>query len=84
MVGAVGIENTTRRNFKDLEGMLGNAEALKRNNWECKGILIGPLMASRFSRPSRFRHCVFASLSKSLSRLRAQISRRGWQADVTS
>jgi hypothetical protein len=48
MVGAVGIENTTRRNFKDLEGMLGNAKALKRNNWECKGILIGPLMAPRF------------------------------------
>ena len=35
----VGVENTTRRNFKDLEG-LGNAKALKRNNWECKGILI--------------------------------------------
>jgi len=48
LVGAVGIENTTRRNFKDLEGMQGNAKALKRNNWECKGILIGPLMAPRF------------------------------------
>jgi hypothetical protein len=48
LVGAVGIENTARRNFKDLEGMLGNAKALKRNNWECKGILIGPLMAPRF------------------------------------
>jgi len=57
---------------------------LKRNNWECKGILIGPLMAPRFFRPPRFRHCVFHSLSKSRSRLRAQISRRGWQADVTS
>jgi hypothetical protein len=32
----------------DLEGMLGNAKPLKRNNWECKGILIGPLMAPRF------------------------------------
>ena|SRR5436190_565500 len=84
LVGAVGIENTTRRNFKDLEGMQGNAKALKRNNWECKGILIGPLMAPRFFRPPRFRHCVFHSLSKSRSRLRAQISRRGWQADVTS
>jgi hypothetical protein len=40
LVGAVGIENTTGRNFKDLEGMQGNAKALKRNNWECKGILI--------------------------------------------
>ena len=29
LVGAVGIESTTRRNFKDLEGMQGNAKALK-------------------------------------------------------
>jgi hypothetical protein len=48
LVGAVGIENTAWRNFKDLEGMLGNAKELKRNNRECKGILIGPLMAPRF------------------------------------
>jgi hypothetical protein len=60
--------------------MQGNAKALKR----MQGILIGPLMAPRFFRPSRFRHRVFHSPSKSRSRLRAQISRRGWQADVTS
>src|ERR1700730_18951190 len=84
MVGAVGIENTTERNFKELEEMLGSAKELKRNNRECEGILIGPLMAPRFSRPLRFRHSVFHSLSKSRSRLRAQISRRGWQADVTA
>ena len=84
LVGAVGIENNPEWNFKDLEEMLGSAKELKRNNRECKGILIGPLMAPRFSRPSRFRHSVFHSLSKSLSRLRAQISRRGWQADVSS
>jgi hypothetical protein len=60
LVGAVGIENTTVRNFKDLEEMLGSAKELKRNNRECKGILIGPLMAPRFSRPSRFRHSVFS------------------------
>jgi hypothetical protein len=84
LVGAVGIENNADRNFKDLEEMLGSAKELKRNNRECKGILIGPLMAPRFSRPSRFRHSVFPSLAKSLSRLWAQISRRGWQADVTS
>src|ERR1700675_3170430 len=85
LVGAVGIENTTRRNFKDLEGMLGNAKALKRNNWEYKGILIdGPSMAPRFFSTTEIRHSVFHSLSKSRSRLRAQISRRGWQADVTS
>jgi hypothetical protein len=39
---AVQIENATVRNFKELEGMLGNVKALKRNNGECKGILIGP------------------------------------------
>ncbi len=50
MVGAVGIENNTDRNFKDLEEMLGSAKTLKRNNRECKGILIGPLKAPRFSR----------------------------------
>jgi len=44
----VGIENTAERNFKELEGMLGNAKALKRNNRECEGILIGPSMAPRF------------------------------------
>jgi hypothetical protein len=47
-----GIENTTRRNFKDLEGMQGNAKALKRNNWECKGILIGPSFFSTTEIPS--------------------------------
>jgi hypothetical protein len=45
----VGIENTSGWNFKDLEGMLGNSKALKRNNRESKGILIDPLMAPRFS-----------------------------------
>jgi len=50
LVGAVGIENNTDRNFKDLEEMLGSAKELKRNNRECKGILIGPLMAPRFFR----------------------------------
>ena len=42
MVGAGGIENNADRNFKDLEEMLGSAKELKRNNRECKGILIGP------------------------------------------
>jgi hypothetical protein len=49
LVGAVGIENTTGRNFKELEGILGNVKALKRRNGKCKGILIGPLMTPRFS-----------------------------------
>jgi hypothetical protein len=42
MVGAVGIENNTDWNFKDLEEMMGSAKTLKRNNGECEGILIGP------------------------------------------
>jgi hypothetical protein len=49
LVGAVGIENNTEWNLKDLEEMLGNAKALKRNNGECKVILIGPSMAPHFS-----------------------------------
>src|SRR5207302_8114139 len=83
LVGAVGIENNADRNIKDLEEMLGSAKELNRNNRECKGIHIGPLMAPRLSRLSRFRHSVFHSVYKSLSRLRAQISRRVWQAEET-
>ena len=49
MVGAVGIENNSEWNFKDLEEMLGNAKALIRNDKECKGILIGPSMAPHSS-----------------------------------
>jgi hypothetical protein len=50
MVGAVGIENKTGWNFKDLREMLGSAKALKRNNKESDGILIGPSMAPHFPR----------------------------------
>ena len=62
MVGAVGIENTTERNLKELEEMLGSAKELQRNNRKCKGILIGPLMAPRFfdqrdSVTAYFTHC---------------------------
>jgi len=49
LVGAVGIENNTERNFKDLGEMTGSAKILKRNNQEHKEILIGPSMAPRFS-----------------------------------
>ena len=42
LVGAVGIETNTDRNFKDLEEMLGSAKELKRNNGECKGIFMAP------------------------------------------
>jgi len=45
---AVGIENNTDWNFKDLEEMLRNAKVLIRNTGECKGILIGPSMAPHF------------------------------------
>ena len=48
MVEAVGIENNINWNFKDLEEMLRSAKALKRNDRESNGILIGPSMAPRF------------------------------------
>jgi hypothetical protein len=48
LVGAVGIENNNGWNFRDLGEMLGSAKALKKNNRELKGILIGPLKAPRF------------------------------------
>jgi len=50
LVGAVEIENNTDRNQKDLGEMLSSAKALKRNNWESKGILIGTSMAPLFVR----------------------------------
>jgi hypothetical protein len=52
--GAVGIENNIDWNFKDLEEMLGKAKALKRNNREHQGILIGPSMAPRFFESAKF------------------------------
>jgi hypothetical protein len=48
LVGAVGIENNTGWNFKDLEEMLRSVKTLKRNNEESSGILVGPSMAPRF------------------------------------
>ena len=65
LVGAVGIENNAGWNFKDLEEMLRGTKTLRRNDRECKGILIGPLMAPRFSRRPRFPDCVFHSMFKS-------------------
>ncbi len=50
MVGAVGIENNTDWHFKDLEETSRSAKALKRNDRESNGILIGPSMAPRFFR----------------------------------
>jgi hypothetical protein len=54
LVGAVGIENNTEWNFKDLEEMLRNAKVQIRNNGECTGTLIGP----SFSCVPKFRRCV--------------------------
>ena len=48
LLGAVGIENNTDQNLKDLEEMPGNAKALMRNNSECKVLRIGPLKALVF------------------------------------
>jgi hypothetical protein len=44
----VGVENNSDRNFKDLEEMVRNPKALKKNNKEFDGILIGPSMVPRF------------------------------------
>jgi len=45
----MGVENNSDWNFKDLEEMARNANALKRNNKEFDGILIGPWLFPRFS-----------------------------------
>jgi hypothetical protein len=42
MERAMGIENNTDWNFKDLGEIRGSAKALKKNNGECREILIGP------------------------------------------
>jgi hypothetical protein len=52
LVGAVGIEKNSGRDFKDLRGMRRNAKSLKRNDGERSVIHIAPLMLPRF-RPSR-------------------------------
>jgi hypothetical protein len=48
----VGVENNSDWNFKDLEEMAGNAKALKKNNKEFDGILIGPSMVPHFLQAS--------------------------------
>jgi len=69
LVGAVGIENTAARSFKELEGMLGNRKASKRNDRERKGILIGPSMAPRFFLGTEIPTLCFFSLHESRRRL---------------
>ena len=82
MVGAVGIENNAEWNFKDLEEMLGSAKTLKRNNTECKEILIGPSMAPRFFESTKFlrggfcSHCLRHKVG-----FRPKFPQHGWQAD---
>ena len=51
LVGAVGIENTNGRDFRDLRGIRRNSESLKRNGVEGEGMLIAPLKLPRFSYP---------------------------------
>ena len=60
LVGAVGIENNAKWNFKDLEEMRRTAKTLKRNDEEFAGILIGPSMAPRLPGPKKFLQFVFA------------------------
>jgi len=81
----VGVENNTGRNFKDLEEMVRNAKALKKNNKEFDGILIGPSMVPHFFGQSEILSAwVFHPLPSLPSRLLAQILRHGWQADRES
>jgi hypothetical protein len=72
--GAVGIENTTGRNFKELEGMPENPKALKKNDpyW--------PLNGPSFFSALRFRRCIFSHRTKG-GVSSGQTSRHGWQAD---
>jgi hypothetical protein len=49
LVGAVGIENNTHRNFKDLQGMRGAFKSLKRNDEGCSETLSAP---SKLPRPA--------------------------------
>lgn len=66
----MGIENNSDRNQKDLEEMLGTPMTLKRNNWESKGILIGPSMALRSSRCCDSVKCISPHCSKKRRRFR--------------
>jgi hypothetical protein len=84
LVGAVGIENNGRRDFKDLRGMRRNTKSLKRNDGERKGTRIAPLMLPRSCRSPNSLGCGFTYRAEQESRLRAQIWRRGWQADNNS
>lgn len=65
--------------------MVGSAKALKKNNKEFDGILIGPSMVPHFFGLSEILSAwVFHPLPQLPSRLRAQILRHGWQADCES
>ena len=59
----MGVENNSDWNFKDLEEMARNAKALKKNNKEFDGILIGPSMVPYFfERPEILSAWVFRPL----------------------
>ena len=58
LVGAVGIENNTGWDFRDLAGMRENTKSLKKNAGELEGIFIGPLKAPRFFLILTSAHCV--------------------------
>jgi hypothetical protein len=86
LVGAVGIENNAYRNFKDLQGRLESVKELKRNNRECKEILIGPSMAPRFfgtESPSRAVLATRKLMSVSGPNLAARMANRRLHTDTT-
>ena len=71
LVGAVGIENTAGRNFKDSEEMMGNAKALKRHNREKPRNSYWPLNGPSFFDLLRFLVC-FLAAQKMACRLRVK------------
>jgi hypothetical protein len=84
LVGAMGIENNNASIFEALRGTTGNAKLLKINDEACKGILFAPSKFSRFFADVEIpKEWDTHPLPLIGSRLRAQILRRGWQADVS-
>jgi len=82
-----GDRKQQRQHFQDLRGTTRNAKLLKRNDEACKGILIAPSKLPQNSLvffadveiPKEWDPHPLPLIG---SRLRAQILRRGWQADI--
>jgi len=84
LVGAVGIENNNGWDPNDLRGTRRSTKSLKGNDRERIGSLIDSLELPRFFRILKIPDSGFSNTPQITSRLRAQILRRGWQADKKS